>query len=82
MYINIFLWIILLLDIYIIPVIAARACWWLQACEGEGGVAGVQQAAHLPDISQGLIMSVTLQENKTNLEYTLDRPGPARGQAK
>ena len=24
-----------------------------------------------------LIMSVTLQENKTILEYTLDRPGPA-----
>ena len=27
-----------------------------------------------------LLMSVTLQENKTNLEYTLDRPGRARGQ--
>ena len=26
------------------------------------------------------LMSVTLQENKTNLEYTLDRPGPASGQ--
>ena len=27
-----------------------------------------------------MLMSVTLQENKTNLEYTLDWPGPARGQ--
>ena len=28
------------------------------------------------------LKSVTRQENKTNLEYTLVRPGPARGQAK
>ena len=31
-------------------------------------------------LQYSIVMSVTLQKNKTNLEYTLDRPGQARGQ--
>ena len=59
--------------------------WWTHIREqfylsGSDVLRCVSETEQINCIHTHNIMSVTLQENKTNLEYTLDRPGPARGQ--